>query len=94
MREHDYHVHFGKPYVWQERNVQNLTKNLKDEVLGVEFTSRLIGDINDIDVGSGHIVDQLRRLYAGLANKDYLPPVVQELGQAWCDDISYILDKA
>ncbi len=91
MQAHGYGVHFGKPFVWQERNLQNLWTNLKDEMLGMEKTTQFVTDLEAIDIGDGTPVQQLRKIYYGLAGKDYLPGVVCELGHAWCNDIEKIL---
>jgi len=87
MMETDYHVHFGKPFVWQERNPQNLWKNLKDELFGMEYTTRFCEDLLAANLGEGSVLDKLRRLYEHLRGAGYLPPVVHELGKAWCEDV-------
>jgi hypothetical protein len=38
----DYHILFGKPHVHQDRNQQDLLKNLEDEILGMRYTEALI----------------------------------------------------
>jgi len=91
MMETDYHIHFGKPFVWQERNPHNLWKNLKDEIFGMEFTSIFCQDLLSSNLGTGSILDKLNRLYEHLSTKTYLPPVVCELGFAWCRDVERIL---
>jgi hypothetical protein len=91
MMSTEYHCHFGKPFVWQERNAQNLWKNLKDEMFGMEYTERFCSDLIASDIGSGSVIDKLERLYSELSKLDYLPPVVHELGSAWCRDIRNVL---
>lgn len=87
MRERDLLVYFGKPYVWQERNQQDPWRNLEDEMFGMRECSRFARDLMECDIGGGSVVDQLRRIYAHLATKAYLPPSVVEIGRAWCDDV-------
>lgn len=87
MRDMDCFVHYGKPYVWQERNPQNRWKNLKDEVLGMEFTPQFCRDLQAMQLGDGTVVDRLEQLYRQLRGKSYLPPVVLELGEAWIRDV-------
>lgn len=91
LMETDYYVHFGQPFVWQERNPQNLWKNLKDELLGMEYTTQFCNDLLDIDIGEGSIIDKLYRIYSQLKTKSYIPPIVFELGEAWCRDLEKIL---
>ncbi len=93
MMDTDYHVHYGRPFVWQERNPQNQWRNLKDEVFGMEFTTRFCEDLLDATLGEGNILEKLRRLYEYLRSVEYLPPVVCELGRAWCDDVERVLSS-
>jgi hypothetical protein len=92
MRDTPYHVHFGRPLVWQERNAQNLWTNLKDEIFGMEYTPRFVQDLEQLEIGDGPIVERLRNVYGGLARQEYLPPIVHELGKAWCEDLPAVLD--
>lgn len=94
MREYGAAVHFGKPFVWQERNQQNLFRNLQDEMFGMEYTPRLISDLNAIDIGKGSVLEQLGRLYQGLKPKGYLPEIVFTLGEAWIHDAEKAMNRA
>lgn len=91
MMETEYHVHYGRPLVWQERNPQNQWKNLKDEIFGMEFTPRFCQDLIAAELGSGTVLDKLERLYEYLKGKDYLPSIVYDLGKAWCRDVERVL---
>jgi hypothetical protein len=91
IRTANYYCHLGKPFVWQERNRQNLWINLKDEIFGMEHTPRFCEDLLAADIGEGTILDKLERLYEYLKDKDYLPSVVYKLGKAWCQDFKSIL---
>ena len=91
MRTTDYCSHFGRPFVWQERNRQNLWRNLKDEIFGMEHTSRFCENLRAAELGEGTVLDKLERLYEQLKGKSYLPPVVYELGKAWCQDVRSVL---
>lgn len=91
MMETDYHVYYGRPFVWQQRNPQNRWRNLKDEIFGMEFTTQFCRDLLDANLGEGHILEKLHRLYEHLRNVEYLPPVVYELGRAWCNDLERII---
>lgn len=87
MGERGLLVHFGRPYVWQERNEQSLWRNLEEEMFGMRETSRFARDLAECDIGGGSVVDQLRRIYRHLATKDYLPSGMVTIGQAWCDEV-------
>lgn len=91
MLDTDYHVHYGRPFVWQERNPHNQWKNLKDEIFGMEFTIRFCKDLLSINLTEGSVLDKLRDLYENLKNLDYLPQVVYKLGTAWCKDLERVM---
>jgi len=91
MMTTDYCCHFGKPFVWQERNPHNLWTNLKDEIFGMEYTTRFCQDLLAADLGEATVLEKLECMYEYLKSKDYLPPIVYELGKAWCEDVRKIL---
>lgn len=94
MMERDEVVHFGKPHVWQQRNQHNLWNNLKDEIYGMEHTDRFIDDLLSADIGKGPVSSQLRRIYAFLSGKTYIPEIVHKVGVAWCDDVERAIEAA
>jgi hypothetical protein len=90
MREEGMVVHFGRPFVWQERNLQNLWTNLRDEIMGMETTPRFVRDLDDMELGGSSVLDRLRSLYRQLGRMDYIPKPCLELGEAWCADFERI----
>lgn len=89
-----YHLHYGKPFVWQERNPQSHWTNLTDELFGMEYTPRFTQDLLAIKLPqNASIVEKLEILYQGLSKKSYLPSVVRELGTAWIGDIKSVLSR-
>lgn len=91
LRGTPYHVRFGRPLVWQERNAQSLWKNLRDELLGMEHTSALTSALDELDVGSGPVVERLRQVFLGLEGLPFLPRSTLEAGLAWCDDVQSVM---
>ncbi len=91
MMETDYYVHYGRPFVWQERNKHNQWKNLHDELFGMEWTQKFCQYLLSIELGGGSIFEKLRYLYEKLRYLDYLPDKVKKLGIAWCNDLERIL---
>lgn len=91
MMETEYHVYFGGPLVWQQRNPQSLWKNLKDELLGMEFTSRFCAELLSVRLQGGGVLEALRQIYQHIRRLDYLPPEVHELGRAWIADVERIV---
>jgi len=93
MAHTDYHIHFGKPFVWQERHPHNLWQNLKDEIFGMEYTGQFCQDLRAMDLGAGDLLTKLRRLYERLKVSEYVPRIVHELGVAWADDVEKVLSR-
>ena len=91
MMETDYHIHYGRPFVWQQRNPQNLWKNLGDELFGMEYTPMFCNDLLSAELGSGNIIEKLYRLYEHLSHLEYIPREVIDLGRAWCKDMEDII---
>jgi hypothetical protein len=87
MRETGHVVTFGPPFVWQERNLQDLFKNLEDEILGMRGTDRFVAALDAAEIEGEDVVGRLRSLYRWLAKSEDVPPAVTELGLAWCDDV-------
>lgn len=84
-------VLFGEPYVWQERNKHNLVHDLKEEMLGLEYSLRFGEDLRALDAGQGTPVEQLRRLFEGLGKHSYFPEHTRQIGLAWCDDAQKVI---
>lgn len=91
MRTLGYHVYYGPPFVYQERNTHHLWQNLRDEIWGMEYTTRFCNDLLAAELSGTSLLDKMEYLYEHLKNKEYLPPVVYELGKAWCEDIRGIM---
>lgn len=84
-------VHFGRPFVWQERNAQSLWKNLRDELYGMEHTLQFCTDLNSIEIPHNTtVVEKLTYLYKQLKRHTYLPPVVFDIADAWLKDLQTI----
>lgn len=85
-------VHFGKPFVWQERNPQNLWKNLRDELYGMEFTPQFVQDLFDSAIPhDASVIEKLSSLYQALRSKPYLPTVIFDVADAWISDVKNVL---
>jgi|SRR5215472_3477719 len=86
MRHYGHTVHFGHPFVWQERNPHDLNKDLADEVFGMTHVVHLAGVLDHIQTFS---VDKspVRAMYEVIAHVDWCPPGVLELADAWMTDV-------
>lgn len=86
-----YLIHYGPPFVRQERNQHNLWQNLEDELFGMEYTLRFCQDLRKAKLGNGTMLEKFARLHEYLKNKNYLPPHIYKLAQAWLRDIGKVL---
>lgn len=97
MRERGYHVHYGRPFVLQERNPHNLLKDLRAEQWGAEhildFTEWLDSFTFSPACGgqAQKVTDQMRIMFTNLP--DWMPDrtKIQEMVLAWCEDCDKIL---
>lgn len=91
MRERDRCVHFGQPFVWQQRNDHNLVKDLRGEIDGYENVARLTDVLDHIQLVGKNVIDDCRRIWDTLAHVDYIPAKSVEAMQAYVDDCSKVM---
>lgn len=95
MREKNLHVHFGQPFVWQQRNQHDLIKDLKAEIFGMEKIEQFGEYLNRLVLRSSTVVEQVREILTGFDklphSYDLLPRATVEAGLAWCDDCEKVL---
>jgi len=88
MRERGYHVHYGQPFAWQQRNQHDLLKDLRAEQFGaehiIEFASWLDGFLGQTDV-----IGFLRVMATNLPK--FIPSGTQELWLAWLSDCEAVM---
>ncbi len=92
MRERGLHVHFGQPFVWQQRNPHNLINDLKVELWGMERVTQFAYLLDQFElVKTGNPLSWVRGIYSIMADWKWVPPGVSELGLAWCEDVEKVL---
>lgn len=92
MRETSHHVHFGRPFVWQQRNSHDLVKDLTLEIMGMQQIERFVGHLNTVAVPSNAAtVDYTRAILNTLDARRCLPFEAIEAALAWCDDCEKVL---
>jgi hypothetical protein len=93
MRERNLHVHFGPPFVWQQRNAHNLLTDLKNELWGMEnileFASIL--DEHEFFTHDGSILKQVRTIWESHRIQKLLPAVSIAAAHAFLDDMGGVL---
>lgn len=90
MRERNLHVHFGKPFVWQQRNQHDLIKDLRGEIDGMTFVESFAYLI-DIDLPDGSVLEQVRFIWLELRREGILPPETAAAALAFLEDMEGVL---
>lgn len=92
MRELDLHVHFGRPFVYQQRNEHDLLEDLKAEQWGAENIIEFSRWLDGFGFpSSADALKMLRIIHALAGTMETMPTGVAELGEAWCDDVESVL---
>lgn len=84
MRDRGYQVHFGPPFVWQERNPHDLLKDLRAEIWGMEHLLELAAWLDCWDPGAVTVVDMCKHFWATCT---ILPQASREAALAFLADI-------
>jgi hypothetical protein len=96
-RERGYHVHFGQPFVWQQRNTHNLVTDLEGEMWGMNYVADFANVLNGINLPGKTVLDDVRTIwtrFAELAETGvtlWLPEAAWRAGLAWCDAVEKVL---
>lgn len=92
MRAHGYHVHFGKPFVWQQRNDHNLLNDLKAEMYGMENTVAVADCLSKVAIDPGTtIVCNVAKCYQALWDAGLIPPHAVNAARAFFDDVEQVM---
>ncbi len=92
MMETDHRIHFGKPFVWQQRTPQSPWQNLREELLGMEIGARFVEDLRRIDLSRDTtLLGRLSRVFSAMGELDYVPEQTLRFAHAWCADLTRIL---
>ena len=92
MRDHGWVVHFGKPYVWQQRlggRDKRLMKDLSDEVEGMSATLRFTATLDEMTLPGASIIEDVAYIHEKLAPSEF--GRASELGVAWVRDAERVL---
>jgi len=90
MREKGYVTHFGKPFVWQQRNQHDLVKDLQAEMFGMEHIVHLATVLDHIPALPKD-VHPVRSIYDTLSHVTWFPRKANELAQAFMDDVELVM---
>ena len=84
MAERGLHVHFGQPFVWQQRNKHNLLTDLREEIDGMENIREFADYLRRASIAGENVIDDCRALVGGCA---LLSDHAKETAQAFYDDV-------
>ena len=94
MRDLGLHVHFGMPFVVQQRNYHDLVKDLKAEIYGMEYTVEFAEWLDDFPSNCAPKItafDLVAAIYERLTIMGFMPQDINLLGAAWCRDLEKVL---
>lgn len=92
MRERNLHVHFGQPFVWQQRNSHDLVKDLRAEIDGMQNVERFAAVLDATNLsGVATVCNQVRAILHNLKNEPWFPRQAIDAALAFQDDIEKIL---
>jgi hypothetical protein len=87
MRYRGYHVHFGPPFTFQQRNEHDLLIDLRAEIDGMSNVSRMAGVLDELVLNPAWTVAQnTRTIYEALAMEDWYPKRAVAAALAWLED--------
>jgi hypothetical protein len=91
-RERGYHVHFGPPFCYQQRNQHNLITDLRAEIDGMENVVKLAELLDSIQLPSGWtVIDDTRRIYEQLADCAFIPEQAVKAALMWLTDCAGVM---
>jgi hypothetical protein len=91
MREFDYFVHYGRPFVWQERNPHSPVDDIKNELEGMTSSLAFTRALDEADLKAGDTIQTTAQLYQKLARMAWPRTGLIELGRAWLHDVEKVL---
>lgn len=89
MGEKNLHVHFGQPFIWQQRNAHNLLNDLKAEIFGMENIRLLADELDDWKMSADQSVLNAARFF--YFSTKILPNQAKEAAAAFFEDLEAIL---
>lgn len=94
MRDRDLFVHFGHPFVWQQRNAHNLLRDLAAEQWGAENILKFTDLLERAPLTRGLPISlEVARTYAFMHAHGLIPKEVDRLAHAWHEDVSKVMKQ-
>ena len=90
-RERGYHVHFGPPFTYQQRNEHNLITDLRAEIDGMENVKKLSSLLDHIPLPGKSVIEDTRIIYTQLQFCEFLPQASVQAGLVWLVDCEGVM---
>jgi hypothetical protein len=90
MAERDLHVHFGRPFVWQQRNKHNLMQDLTMEIMGMQNIEKMAAFLES-SILTGSVPEMLRTIFTDLTSNNIMPSSGAEAALAYLDECEKVL---
>lgn len=91
MRERGLHVHFGKPFAYQQRNAHNLVRDLRGEIDGMENIERFAQWLDGRHLVNKGPLRQTWKIWEQSPMKDWMPQQTIDAALAFLDDMEGVL---
>ena len=91
MRDRDYHVHLGPPFVYQERNEHSLTRDLRGEIDGMERIVEFADVLEHTILPGKSVIGDVRWIYNALRAVPWFPIAAVDAGLAFLEDCERVL---
>jgi hypothetical protein len=91
MRERGYHVHFGQPFTFQQRNEHDLLVDLRAEIGGMSNVVKMAALLDTTELPGKSVIDDVRIIYEALAHTEWYPKQAVTAALAYLDDCELVL---
>lgn len=91
MRDRGFHVHFGQPFVLQQRNPHNLLKDLDAEIFGMHHMTEFAELLDAVQLPGKSVIEDVRTLWGVIRQPPWMPEGVSALASAWLEDCEAVL---
>lgn len=86
MRQRDLYIHFGRPFVFQQRNQHDLLKDLRGELLGMEIIRNFAFVLDETKLQGKSVIDDCRAIWSAVGKACLIPEKSVEAMLAYVDD--------
>lgn len=91
MQETGHHVLFAPPFVYQERHVHDMQRDITDEMFGTRYIIEFADWIDSLGLGKAPVVSQVKLIFGRMRDLPWMPTQTVEAGLAWIEDVGGIL---